>query len=261
MSFLYYLPGPSDGPMTKEKIEAAGLGYALEGSIPAPWDIAKGPDNGEGRILRFDVPEGIEEVPAVYEPGNQIFQKSTNGKFWIGIWNGKKPGPLALLRKEPLGGHPVKLADGNEWFVPVGRPDSSKLTLPRILRRMGDSVAGTIPQRYHWLCDDARAMYDDCFGGLIHSIREGGEQIPENVKVKSEPMPYREAFDICCRALSCNYRVTADEIELLELLDTDNIVTIGQTICDWQGWLDLGNQKKRDPAGAGSSTASGATGG
>jgi hypothetical protein len=251
MSILYFVPGPSLSALSADQVVALGLGYAFEGSVPAPMGIPKGPDGGEGTLIRFDPPEGVPEVPAAFEPGNQTWEARPDGKVWIGFWNDRRPRPETVLRREPLGGKAVKLEDGNEWIVPVGRPNSAITSVPLVLKRKGDGVEARPSKRFESLCADAKTLFDFCYKEAISSSEaKDGQQIA-----------YRTAYDIACRALAVNYRIGPDEVDVLGLLSTTSVILVGRAIADWDGFLELCAEKKPEPAGGGSSTANGGTAG
>lgn len=116
----YYLffpagKGKASAKDAKQQFADAGFDPAWLASWATPGPISGvGPSGGRGTVY---APRGT----AGYFPDRQHWEKREG--YWLG-WATKdgqqlRPTPDALVRHDNHGGVPTKLADGQEWLVPV----------------------------------------------------------------------------------------------------------------------------------------------
>ena len=156
---------------------------------------------------------------------------------WIGMFNDNRPTPAELLRADALDGHTVRLADGNDWLIPVARgfheTQGAGLVnvcrLPRAIRRVGgewqrEGVLG----RYAALWAGAVRWWDYYTGKVEAAADPGadGETTPV-------PLSFDESLDLATLALATNYRVGADELGLATLFDEAVVRDVLLALIDW----------------------------
>lgn len=136
------------------------------------------------------------------------------GGFWLG-WEGAAPGPEDLARKEKVGGHTVRLADGRDWMVPLARVFPEGTLLPRVYTfgPNGEEVQDVMP-RYVGLSRKAEALFER------YSSGEGWEFSED------------EGFALAAEALGVNYRITAYEARALGLFTTQNVRAVLHALYD-----------------------------
>jgi len=197
---LYFLP-KFTGLVNLEVGRRHALGYAFESESFACNDTAAGPDGGPGTTFAV----GGDGVVVTYPPDQVTWQKHETADYWVGLERPHTPGDLA--REEMLPGHWVRLADGQDWLVPVARGAGEEDGKPvwyehlprRLARKDGDWVAGEVIKRYEplWSIGKAFAEMDD----------------------------QMDVFDAAITALSFNYRVGTTEALLLGLIDISGPVS------------------------------------
>jgi hypothetical protein len=189
--FLYYFPDapkPLTSRETAGHITECGLEPIFrDGSWPRV-EVNAGPDNMKGQIVAIDPgPKG--KAPACgYYPNDQEWREVKRvgySTYWIGWMRDARPGPDDLARPRQLRGWPVRLADGNQWMVPVVYP-SERATLPVGFHPNGD--------------------------GQVHLMATGDIQIEEaerfyEIAIGDGQYMMSEAFVFCTKVLAINYRV------------------------------------------------------
>lgn len=198
---FYYLPGITAA--SRDKILAAGLGYALgEGGHPSA-SMNPGPDKGSGVV--FSMPGRGAAGPSLQAADKAVWEKIPGLEAWVGFDPAAPPRPADLERERIFEGYSVDLGDGQTWVVPVVREIRGTTVLPR--SRKWDGVAwsdGEILPRYRQLFSDACKVWDRMTGG------DAGTEI---VAVTVDT-------DLAARALALNYRLGPAEISHLGLFDT-----------------------------------------
>ena len=204
----------------------AGGGWNLYGSLPA-------------RDVRFD-------------PQNQVWIESVIGDYWVGMYKDRRPGPADLARPMMLEGHPVKLADGNTWTVPIIRLLSGGSMLPQSLRlgRNGEVITTTIPE-YSKLSAQVETLWTDF---------RAAESEPDTEPKRM--LSYAELIQLAADCLAWNYYIDIDRINILEpLFTTVNLTGILHAILDIPSLVKLMVEYKKkedpEPVDAGSNTKDG----
>jgi len=211
--FLYFVPGKTAGG----QVDLAELG--LDGVFPpgkAPAGACmEGPGGDRGWLMAI-APKQFEDFR--YSPNAQEWHRAMGGAFWVGWDKQDKPKPANLQRERLLDGHPIILADGNSWQIPVARLAgmTTGYVLPKVMGLDEDgNPAETVESRYQMLAEAADIVYSAQHG-------DGGTVLP-----------YEEVERIAVGALSANYRIGRWGIRALGILTTENMKDILLWLIDW----------------------------
>lgn len=125
--------------------------------------------------------------------------------YWLGWRQDSKPTPADLVRSKTIDGHPVTLADGNDWLIPVVGPYSSRLP-----RSFSVSAKGELDANVR---KDFRKLFEDS-----DSIRQ---RFYHDGKITRAEM-----WLYVASLLTVNYRVGPHEIadDCLGILNTENYI-------------------------------------
>ena len=130
-------------------------------------------------------------------------------ELWLGIDREQPPTPADLARAVVLQGHPVKLADGNTYEVPVIRSPVRPTGLPQdmVYDAAGEFTTAIKPQ-YADLWEQTQPAWDFLYGSDDDDDNEPRE------------MGFDDILDHCLRFLGVNYRYGRYEQMVLRLVDT-----------------------------------------
>jgi len=251
--FLYFAAGRPR--VDQAWLESHGPAHAFEpddlGRL-SQAEVGQGP--GDQRGVLFTRTAG-EPQPMGYAPGVQKWAKAVGGDWWLGCETDAPPTPADLLRAEAIDGHLVRLGDGQKWLVPVARMVAGGSTLPQaiVLGPKGEKIGRALP-RYVALGRHGERVAVDL------RIKMGVDAAPDGY----EPVSVSEGWDIAVEALGINYRLGPDEVSLLELITTQNMVPILEALVDMPTLravtaerLAAAAKKKASDIPDGSNTASG----
>ena len=203
--FLYYLP--SDGPKTRSELEDVGFPHADSIELPG-CGCTQAPDGLHGAVtkLRDMLVIGGQSPVVGYYPEKQTWCQILDGRMWLGWETENPPTPIDLQRKELHNGHPVTLADGNTWIVPVIRTLIGQTTLPTVFgcNASGQVVREKVLPAFKRLWDLTQRLYK-AVQGFDESLISGEETI-----------------ELLCSGLAMNYRVSFWEVMNLGILTTEN---------------------------------------
>jgi hypothetical protein len=218
-SFLYYLPGAAGGG--SGNLAALGLADRLAGPGLSTRGVLGGPDGGNGSIVGI-VAVG-RETEVGYFPDRQTWVKPAGKDYWLGWEEASPPTPGDLARPSQLPGHPVTLADGQEWVVPIAR------LLPRALGLAADGseVQETLP-RYRHLCATTDRFWEWHREMWAARAAEARGEAPEPYRSPTED----ELWQAASEALGVNYRVSRVELAALRVLTVPNAVAIIWALLD-----------------------------
>ena len=181
--------------------------YTCRGSADGPAGQCTVLSSGDGKLTR-------------YAPADQVWTPSINGDYWVGYYQDDRPIAKELERSEMLDGHFVTLDDGGKWLIPVVRCIDGGCGLPASVSLHKDGQVLTKPlSKYSGLCAAAGALFDD----FMAELKKTGE--PPKLDTAG-----RIKLAIDC--LAWNYHVSADEINALEILTTQNLSKIFLAILD-----------------------------
>lgn len=222
MALLYFLSKLQS--VGQDDLSRAGVGQK-EGKSSFSFRITSaGPDKQPGAVVVFNPGNPEARSPQIgYFPLKQEWQKASGGKFWIGREKDKPVRPADLQRTEIIAGHKVKLADGQEWMIPVARvfPQGTMLPQSLILGPDGEVVKEVLP-RYARLGQKAERVWQE-FKKQMGWLEEG-----EN----PESMTEKEEWEIATEVLGINYRLGAWEISFLRLFTTENLERVLSAFVD-----------------------------
>lgn len=231
MQFLYFVP-------SKEHYTPDTLAYAFEGKPGIREISAKGPSGGSGQLL-FDPSWHTHLSKTRHEPERQKWRKIPGTGLWVGMYIEHKPAPSELIRKQPLEGHGVELADDQTWTVPICRQfnvdaEQFHISLPckMELDDDGNWGRGDVVERYQHLADVADRWFE-------FFMAQAGGQATETVTID-------DTAHWCVTVLQANYRIGAAELDLLgALTDETRQEVLGATI-DVPTVRDWVKKKQRD---------------
>lgn len=221
--FLYYFPQAAP-VSTVEQVPDVELRTLLRETSVSAAQNNGGPDGKVGQMISVHPSRGVaggEEAATGYWPDRQTWTKvkeagppikDEKGKitgyedgptlYWIGREKASPPTPLDVQREKLIYGHPVKLADGKEWTIPVVGPYQTRLPrtfapapgkrLTMVVREQYAAIF-TESEKWHALARTPNAEYD-----------------------------WHDAFSYAVGLLGVNYRVGFWEVLALGLIDTDN---------------------------------------
>lgn len=188
-----------------------GLSNVLTGANLECRTVECGPTTKHGCVLA----ECQGGARIGFYPKLQEWSEVAGGAYWIGYYRDAKPGPDDLGRAEQYGGHAVRLADGNEWLVPIVRLAGGDTGLPKAVKwgKDGALIQTVLPQ-YAELC--------------IHG-EELAEQVLENGVIDGD-IDYLAS--LCVSALALNYRISKWETSALSLFTTPIIQSVLEAMID-----------------------------
>lgn len=221
--FIYYLPHSLDlKPEAWQERRRAVIG-----GLPCARRGCSGPDDATGLLL---VPQVAAPPRCRYDPPSQTWRKAPGG-WWLGWQTDTPPGPDDVIRADAVRiNHPVELADGNEWLVPVARLVSGDTGLPQVLDLTEDGTLQPIPdERYRPILDAAEQLWSRIMDALGQvSDEDADEDGGIEIDVQADR---RLAVD----ALTINYHLGVEEIGLLRLLGTESANEVIGALVDAPG--------------------------
>jgi hypothetical protein len=248
-ALLYFLPGVHQGEIALEAgrlnqrlIAERGLGHVFADCEGVQADCTlsalagRGPGGQSGVIL--SALPGTGDAPPRrlgYYPNEQTWHEFAGGKYWIGLDTADRPRPQDLARRQQFPGHWVRLADGQDWLVPIIRKHGGGTNLPCALGWNGTGkFEMKIKAAYRKAWDDsaetARLYWDPQSDGTIDL-----------------EVALLRALD----ALALNYRVGRAEQSVLELIDTPNWQQVLGATIDWptirRAYEDLKKKEASQP--------------
>ncbi len=217
---LYFIEqdSPSDGYNEADAVKN-GMAYALADCGFSRVKSFTGPGKKGGVVLK---PEWAPlEVKPLVDLKAQRWKRIQETPGWVGLVGDERPGPTQLGRPRQVQGHWVRLADGNDWLVPVARRVTGDLNFPAALHRDEKGVwsAGEVLPAYRDLWDTACRIWDALFAEITK-----GRDLTIDVTVEA---------DAAVEALAVNYRVGPTEVELLGLLTTTDVAEVLKALIDW----------------------------
>ena len=221
---LYFFPGTEDLGVAA----TLGLDRIFE-SRDADLNRCVGPGGKAGLLAVPPVLPAGERPSAAYFPAEQLWDPAPSGNYWIGRMIAKPPRPLDLMRRGPVDGYVVELADRQSYIVPVARSLDGATPLPQKLRLGADGqwAKGDVVERFAGLWKRACRSWD-----LF--LAESG-RLADGQSV--EPGTEQELIEIAVYALAVNYRVGPAEVSVLGLLDTQIASAVCRCIADVPEYL------------------------
>lgn len=234
---LYYIPKQTPA-ITPKMVDELGLAYAMAGVMYSAAGVVQGGPDDDCGVILVD-PKTVPKFG--YYPNEQTWRKIPGSDVWVGMITDSLPSPADLVRNQVLPGHLVKLADGQEWLMPVARGQReeddelrwsmSLPTAPTTVDENGKWVRGDVADAYRPLWETAMRFWDAWF-------------IAEKTKGSDKAiMLFDNLNDAALLALATNYRVGMAEVSLLGLFDSDCVVEILKVLIDWPTLLAWDKKK------------------
>lgn len=212
---MVYIPGGGG----RHDFERLGLEALLDRRVAVlPVECNRGPDGGAGSLVGFDSPEFPRDTPTIYDDKSQEWLAAATdgelacGRYWVGYVKGRKPRPEELQRRTIYDGEPVELGDHGVWVVPVAD------YLPRRMSR--DRATGkeiSVPKDEH---AEFVRLANETFQ---HFLSDGFA-----VMLAQNRVVIPNARRLADMALAKNYRVNADVIDLLGILEDLSMIEIAK---------------------------------
>lgn len=194
-SYYVYIPGKFASP--KDAFAHAGLLSIFVNA--SGFDSHRTPE-GEGRFYVWTDPTNpSKNVPFHYEPETQTWEKSADGKYWVGWCHDRIPDPVSLERPDGIAGRSVTLGDGNSWRMPC----ISELPVSFRLGPDGKEGAHVKPA---WKNIEARMLW-------------AWKALSDNWK-HEQPFDDPECRKYVAEMLCVNYRMVPEIAYMLGLIDS-----------------------------------------
>lgn len=220
-AILYYISGRQG--IGREQLCQYGLAHITDGPLVVQG-VSRGPDGGPGVVC-----SGIEGAAVRYDEAAQSWQE-IGGGAWVGWYQDGQPTPGELLRRNAVGGVPVGLGDGREWFMP--RPED----WPRAMRY--DTAAGV------FVDGEVLPAHREIVGRIEAVTPEIVNAIAADVACEVEG-----GVELIADALAANYRVGRFEVGALGLLVSGQTDLALFVLCGVERIMDAVKKKQASQAG------------
>lgn len=229
MIFFYYLPQISAHQVTPGLLAGRGLAGPLKdclgervfGDRVSRHNVVRGPDGSSGVIL-FAPPFGGGEIDRPgYHPEHQEWTQVLGAdgvSYWLGRDREQPPSPEGLRREDQLDGYEQVLGDGRAWLCPT-------------IRRAW--VVPRVPQSY--------GRHNGRFERRV--LPEYEDVWKQSAGWLAERLTDEEWFDASVTCLGLNYRLGAEEITALGLLNDRTMQAVMESALD-EPWF---REAQQDP--------------
>lgn len=249
---LYYLPGAARSVMLPQ-IEAMGLGHVFDRFTPhSSVGVSRGPDSNNGAVLAVAATVPSEIVG--YYPDRQTWKKAPGKSWWVGVDGNNPPKPEDLGRDEILPGHLVRLADQENWIVPIIRglsDEGGKLAwsreVPTVSRLNDDGV---------WIEGEMLPEFEHLWQVALDWFELANLRATDEINERFGNMG--NGHDYAAEALDVNYRIGPAEASILRLFTPQIVAKILNAIADMPTYFEW--IKKKLVAGSGDESSSGGQG-
>ena len=226
--FLYYIEGATQDVKIAD-LRRFGLGHAFDndGDFTASG-VTRGPgapgssDAGPGIVVATMSRLG-ERALGLYpdEQTWRIILGTGDQKVMVGHYKDDPPRPVDLARTTQLPGHPVVLADGQTWLIPIARAVAEQQGQLQLVQNLpqrttlddkGDWVRDGVIPKYARLWEIANQWWDQVIAALNDTdLPDSGES-----QISFE---FAGRNDAAVAALSANHAIGKFETAMLELFD------------------------------------------
>ena len=216
---LYFYPNKDE--LSREDIEAVGLGYAIDKSPAVVQAIGTGtPAKTTGSTFANS---GMPKMNMANQTWVKMVgtKKLLDAELWCGYET--RPTPEDLKRESMIAGNEVTLADGNKWMIPLVRDVEGSTRLPQFL---APSATCDGSWSVEGMADKHRRLWDGC--GVFMEFALNSMTDEGNVEFE-----WDDLLDVAADLLSANYRVSKDEIGSLQLCSVNNAIDILKSAVDW----------------------------
>ena len=229
-SYLIYLPGKRGASV--DLLREVGLGDLCADGAPLFADVpSRGPDDGRGVVCGWDDPlDPSKNQPLAVRTDLQDWSPAKPhdgleaGRFWLGNSKASPVRPHDVRRRKTYAGLPVKLADGNEWEMPIAR---------------------VMPKRYGFGADGSfGSQTRDEYKAFCEAAEEIHAQLIEQ---DGKALEIKGGWEFGVRALALNYRVNAAVVDWLDLVWEEHFLNFVGGPLELQVVRDVNDQKKTEP--------------
>lgn len=253
--FLYFKPNYT-GQVSPASIAAWGLAYAFPTSPAGSVCMGSTPSRTPGVVFAEDVRHQGHAIGMHVD--RQAWRKIPGSDLYVGYWRDHKPTPRELARPLLIPGYRVRLADDQEWQVPlVRRFDTEQL-----------ASVSNLPC-YMELDEDGTWRRSRVLGVHAHlwelTQPVADALLGEYVEGRTPVVDDRAIMAALVALLQANYVVGPAELSLLEAFTSEASTHAAvMAACDWAtflDWAESDEQKKSAAArrAVGSTTSAGAT--
>lgn len=251
----YYLYFPGTIGISNEPLVRCGLADLARDQSPAWFELDRGPDGKRGAACTWvrgnadDPPLALLPSQA-WTPCRPVCQETGDrrqgteveiprGAYWVGIDRERPPRPAELERREFYCGHPVALGDGKAWMIPTAR---------RLPHTHGLGEDGSYSRRIHERFANFWARSEEYGRELLTVLRqalllaERPNARPTDTLTADFDMAQTFAFAV--EALAINYRVNAEIVTRLGLLDDAGLLDVVKAVVDLPTLIGVEREKK-----------------
>jgi hypothetical protein len=215
MSFLYFIPSGQN--FGQGLLKEVGMDYLTADKMRQVSMLNSGPEDQAG-ILCAD--NRLSAKDLFYRPAEQKWEKSINGKFWIGYWLDNPPTESNLRRPVLVNHYKVTLNNGQAWAVPVVRLYSGKTVLDETVTLDGaGNIKYKTQKRYEALCERVNSLWGDI------AIETGQSPGPFKLDDKAR-------YELATEVMQLNYNIGPQEISMMELFTKNNLSEIFRAVLD-----------------------------
>jgi len=223
-AFVYYVPGVQAA--SPDVLRNTGLGALLGPNITTRI-VNGGPNGGTGLVICR------EGGSALYHAESQTWTAADT--HWVGYENNARPGPFDLLRDDNVGGHAVKMGDGNQWLVPILRVAPAGPLLPHahyFCMGEGGKFQSRLRPEFMALGQKVESMWTEYATRVGMIDTEAGDMATFTLEIDDD-------CSLIADALAFNYRVGKIEISLLALLTPSSLQKALEALLDIPTLLDI----------------------
>jgi hypothetical protein len=244
----YYLYFPGATGITDEHLARCGLEDLARGQSPTWFEPPRGPDGKRGMACTWlrgngdDPPLGIVESqkwtpcrPAAI-PGGKL----EAGAYWVGVDRERPVRPEDIERAEPFAGHRVPLDDDQIWTVPIAR---------RLPHCHGLDDRGAYCRQIHPRFAAFWQRSESFAAELLTVVRQltlmATRKGAKPTDTLNAQFDMAETFDFAVEALAMNYRLNAELVTTLGLLDDCGLLDVVKAVVDLPTLIGAEREKKK----------------
>ncbi len=159
--------------------------------------------------------------------------------LWIGVDRADPPRPEELARPRLNRGYDIELGDGQTWKIPViRRPDASSYLPCAFVREPGGKRIEKLRAEYQADFDAFRSAAEWFYSGMDPAVVDRDLTI-----------------DLAIRAIAINYRYSANEQDVIQLVGKENLNLIVAAAVDYPSYTLTVQKKIPDQLSEQNSTA------
>jgi hypothetical protein len=201
---MFFISDVQTGQAADEALRAAGEGELIA-EAPFIWTgVAEGPSGRAGMLGAWMRLDGDGSSIGMFAPAQQTWTPwPAQPNLWLGTELARPIRPEDLARRQMHQGEWLRLADGQEWHIPIASGLPHTWT-PR----------GRVPKTpFAAFCAETNRLYQVAMG------------------CESDAITFEVEWEFACQALMLNYRLTPELIGMLGLVDdTANLAIVWATM-------------------------------